>query len=505
MDADTQPDPESVLSAYDFSGGSIGRQTSFGGLIAVASQITRLMIQLAGVAILARLLDPADFGLVAMAATVAGFVSLFGDLGLSTATLQRKTLTQAMVSTLFYVGLAVALFVTVVTMLLSGVASQFYGDPRVGPLTIGLALAIPLAAAGAQHGALMARGMRWVAIQAAAITGQATGLTIAILIAWRTDLGYWALVAQVVVGQLCTLVMQWSACKWRPSMTLGIQQTFREIGFGVNLTGFGLANYFHRQIDNVMIGKRWGEAELGFYTRAYSLVALPMTMVNSAIGSAVIPLLSRHQDDSKAWRSYFLRSLSLTCFGAYGLACILTVNADGIILFVLGDSWVYSGTILFYLTFSLFPIAPMNAMGWVFISLDKSARWLRWGLFTSALFPLAYYAGLSFRSEGVAIAYSLSVAALAVPCIWYASRGTSITSADVVSAIRSPLVASVVTLAIGLLLRPVWRPMGSTISLVLGVFVTTAVFGLVSLALLFIDKQQESQRRLLWSLLKGHS
>jgi len=504
VEGNSQPEAEPVLLAYDYDGGSIGRRTSVGGAIAIASQVLKLLIQLGGLAILARLLKPADFGLVAMAATISAFVSLFGDLGLSTATLQRKAVTQTMVSTLFYLGLAVAVTITVAVAALSPLAARFYGDGRIAAIAAGLALAIPLAAAGAQQNALMARGMRWGAIQITSIGGQVAGVAVAVSIAWLTDLGYWALVAQAVAGQSCTLILQWSLCPWRPSLALDVRGTFAEIGFGANVTGFGVANYFHRQIDNVMIGKRWGESELGFYSRAYALIVLPMMVVNNAVGSAVIPLLSRVQDDAAAWRGYFVRALSLTCFGSYCVACVLTVNSHEIIDVLLGPEWDYCGTILFYLALSLFPITPMNAMGWLFISLDRSGRWFRWGLLTSVLFPVAYFAGLGFRSVGVAIAYTLAVAALAVPCIVYATKGTAITAAEIGKAVRAPLLAGAATVAAGLALRPLWQAMPHALALVAGVVATTALFGIVSVALLFIDKEQERQRRLLWSLLTGH-
>jgi O-antigen/teichoic acid export membrane protein len=182
---------------------------------------------------------------------------------------------------------------------------------------------------------------------------------------------------------------------------------------------------------------------------------------------------------------------------------VLNVNAHAIITVVLGPAWTYSGTILYYLTFSLFPIAPMNAMGWVFISLDRSARWFRWGLLTSIVFPFAYYAGLAFRSEGVAIAYSFAVLALAIPCIVYAAHNTPISAADVARATRSPLVAAATTLFICFQLNSLWAQLEPLASLAVGGVVTTLIFGLVSIALFFIDSEQGPQRNILISWWRG--
>ena len=108
-----------------------------------------------------------------------------------------------------------------------------------------------------------------------AIVAQFAGSVTAILLAWLTSLGYWALVAQTWASASVSLILLWLTCPWRPSLARNWRTIGPAVRFGAHLTGFGIVNYFHRQFDNVLIGWRWGSADLGFYTRAYALLTLP--------------------------------------------------------------------------------------------------------------------------------------------------------------------------------------------------------------------------------------
>lgn len=481
----------------------MARRTAKGGLIALSTQFLRLIIQVGGSAVLARLLAPGDFGLIAMAATVTGFVSLFSDLGLSSATIQRKNISQNVVSTLFYLGIAVGLLVTLVTVGIAFAAAAFYDDERVQVLATCMALAIPLSALGAQHGALLARGMFWFRINAITIVSQFVGTTAAILLAWFTPISYWALVAQTLLTASTSVILLWIASPWRPSLVLRFREAKEEIGFGLNLTGFSLANYFHRQADNVLIGRWWGETELGYYSRAYSLLLIPISLVNGAVGSVVMPLLSRHQDRPTEWRSYLLRALAFTCLACHGIACLLVVNSDEIISIMLGAKWAASAPIFTWLGLSLFCMAPMNAMGWVFMSMGQTKRWFHWGLFTALYFPAVFVVALPYRATGVAMAYAIAVTVIMLPCIAFAIRQAPVSLGQIIRVLRAPFIASAVTLAVMAVGKPDLTQYHPLVSLAAGVALTMLVYGVVALVLVMLDPAQKRQNETMISIIKA--
>ena len=351
----------------------LSRRTARGGVIAVVAQFCRILIQLAVAALLARLLAPSDFGLVAMATTLTAFVGMFTDLGLSAATVQQKEVGQSLVTALFYLNLAMGLFVMAVAMAAAPLAAWFFGDGRITTVVIALALSIPVAAVGAQHSALLQRGMRWGPIQWTPLVAQLAGGIAAVLLAWKCGMGYWALVAQSWVTTILTTVSMWWFCAWRPDLRVNWRGVRGALHFGLNLTGFNVINYFHRQFDNVLIGWRWGATDLGYYNRAYQLLTLPLTLVNGPVGSAVIPALSRLQEDPERWSRAYLKAFGAVNLLSAGITAVMIPTAQPMVRLLFGPGWEPTGHIFALLSISMFAATPMNTVGWVYMSLGQNA------------------------------------------------------------------------------------------------------------------------------------
>lgn len=498
------PDSSSLWLTDDGLPEALGKRTATGGALAMGAQVIRVILQIGSSAVLARLIRPADFGLFAMALTVSSFVTIFSELGLSTATVQARSLSQRTVSSLLHLSVVVAVVAMLLTILMSGAASYFYKDIRVFYLGSTLSLAVPLGAAASQHMALMGRRMMWFRINFISLFSQFLGVAIAILLAWLADLRYWALAFQIIMASAATVMLSWSMCSWRPSWIFDWNSCKAEIKFGLHMTGFSVTNYFHRQMDNVLIGWRWGAAELGFYSRSYNLLLLPLNFVSGAISQVIMPLLSRSQDNAIEWRRYFLTALSFSCFGSIGITVVLISNSDQIILFLLGPSWGYSAQIFYYLGLSTFGMAAMSPMGWVFMSLGRTDRWFRWGLITASVFPLAFLAGLPFHAIGVAKAYSLAVIVMAIPCIIYAMRDAPATALDVFAAIRAPIIAGISTILMVRLLVPAIAFIDAPlVCLLISCSVAAVIFCSSALLLLFIDPAQRQQRNVVTAIFRS--
>ena len=435
--------------AVDHLMDDLGRRTARGGAVAIASQIIKLVIQIATLAILARLLSPADFGLVAMAATVTLFVGLFADLGLAAATVQREKIDQSTISVLFYINLAAGFLAAALTIAAAPLAAWGFGDERVSGVVIALALQIPFVAAAAQHTALLRRGMRWLILNWTAIAAQFAGAAVGIGLAWKTELGYWALVAQSWVAALTGLALAWATCPWRPGRIGNWKEVRAAVTFGILLMGFNFVNYFHRQLDDILIGWRWGAAELGYYNRAYQLLLLPLTVISNPIGTAVVPALSRLQDQPQQWRRAYLDALGAVTLLSSGITAILIAVAEPLVAVLFGPDWNEAADIFRLLAISMFAATPMNAMGWVYISLGSTGRMFKWGLISTPFVVLSFFVGLPFGATGVALAYSCAVCFLMLPCMGYAAHGTPVRIVDMVWVTVPSIALGIVCAAIG--------------------------------------------------------
>lgn len=431
----------------------LGRRTANGGLIGIASQTIRMLINLATIAILARLLAPTDFGLVAMALTVTTLVSMFTDLGLSAATVQRRDISQDTVNALFYMSLAAGTTLMLVTCALAPLAAWGFGEDRVLWLIVALAIPIPLAAAAAQHNALLQRGMRWGAMQWSGLAAQLGGALVGVFLAWGTDLGYWSLVAQVWATSFIGLVLAWTVCPWRPGRVTSWNAERSALGFGLNLTGFNLLNYFHRQLDNVLIGWSYGAVELGYYTRAYSLFMIPWSLAFAPIGSAVVPALSRLNSAEERFSQYFSNAVQITYFITAPIALFMVVFSDLITSLLLGPSWSHSAAILRVLSVSMLAQPLNSAGGWLFMSTGRVDRMLRWGAFAVSIIAVGFFMGLPFGAIGVASGYALVIIVAAPFCLIYAASETSVEPRRMFKELLLPIGLAAIAAAFAICIR----------------------------------------------------
>jgi PST family polysaccharide transporter len=368
------------------------------------------------VVFMSRLLRPTDFGLVAMAWPVIGFAQLFQDLGLSQAVVQKSSITHDEISCLFWINAAVNLAIAAALVLVGPLAGAFYEDGRVGVLTSAMSLTMLVSGFGAQPGAILNRRMAFGALAAIDAAGAVCGLaaSIAWALVWPT---YWALFAGSLVAGLVPTLGQWLAAGWLPSRPRLADGWRQLVSFGAGLTGFNLANYFARNLDNVLIGRVWGNLALGLYDRAYKLLVFPLQQVNNPLARVMIPTLSRLVAEPDRYRSAYLRTLGQLLLVTLPGVAFMTATADVLIPYLLGEDWRGAVPIFQALGFAGL-LQPMNnTAGWLFISQGRGRDFMWWGIFGAITSIAAFAIGLSYGPFGVAAAYATSEF-LRTPFLW---------------------------------------------------------------------------------------
>ncbi len=428
--------------------GDIGSQTMHGSIAALSAQGIRMGLQLLTTMVLARLLTPEDFGLIAIAAVVLGFSNLFADFGLSAATVQRKELDHNTLSALFYIQLGIGFVLTVAIMATSPLFARFFDDERITLLIIAMAPTLLFQAGAAQHIALLQRRMMWLKMQGVPIIAMACGSIAAIALTLTTDIGYWALVVQIWIAAVMTCAMAWAFSLWRPGRVTDWSAAAPVVKFGLNLTGFNILNGWHRQFDNIIIGAVAGPQQLGYYSRAYGLLMLPLTAVVRPFNSAVYPAMSRLQAEPERWRRLFLSSVAaITCLTA-PLTGLLVLLADVIIPLLFGDQWEPSIDIFRVLSISMMVHPVYTAAGLLSFTLGRSRHMLYASIASTAVYTIAFVIGIEWGAIGVAASYTVAVVLIVPPWVWWSARGTSLGAMRVFGAVAPPIVAATTALAI---------------------------------------------------------
>ncbi len=412
-----------------------------GGAITVFSQGCKFVLQTGSTVVLARLLTPDDFGLIAMVTAVTGFAMMFSRLGLSDATIQKAEINHDQISTLFWINVGLCVLVASTVIALAPAVAWFYHDQRLIPVTMALGTTFIFGGLTVQHQALLQRHMRFFAIGVVEVVSMVVGVAAAI-ISGVLGAGYWSLVIMYVAMAATAAVGMWTALPWlpgRPRRRSGVREM---LGFGGNITGFNIVNYFSRNADNILIGKFVGSAALGFYSKAYGLLMMPIRQIRSPLVSVGLPGLSRLQGEAKRYKNYYLKMLQLLAFVTVPMAMFLGAYSHQVIMLVLGPQWGQAAPIFSILALAAVIQPAASTTGMIMISAGRADRYFRLGVFTSIAYVISFVAGLPGGPKGVALGYTIANYLLLIPSLAYAFRGTPVRVKDFFASIILPCAAA---------------------------------------------------------------
>jgi len=413
-----------------------------GGLARMVSQATTLLLRMGSLMIMARLLNPKDFGLVGMATAMIGVFNIFGDFGLTSAAVQRTTITGEQSSTLFWINLLVGATLSLITLAMAPFVAAFYHQQHLIAVTAVLSTAFLFNAAAIQHSALLERQMRFVTLSVLDISSLLVSTSVGIGMALH-GFGYWSLVVTSTVTPLIYMIGVWLTSRWipgRPHRHTGIDYMIR---FGGILTLNGFVMYVSSNLDKVLLGRFWGVQALGIYGKAYQLVNIPTDNLNSAAGGVVFAALSRLQGEPDSLRSYFVKGYTLVLSLTVPIAFMCESFASDIIHIFLGPKWnsaVPVFRLLAPITLGFALLTPVNGL---LASCGMVGKSLRMALIIAPLLISGYSIGLHWGPRGVALGYSAMMMLSVIPLIAWAVRGTPVSFRDVLQAIAQPLLSGI--------------------------------------------------------------
>ncbi|MGJ8667780.1 MAG: lipopolysaccharide biosynthesis protein [Patiriisocius sp.] len=414
-----------------------------GGMLTMASQSASIGIQLISTVVLARILSPEDYGVMAMVMAVTAFAGLFRDLGLSSAAIQKKDLTKAQQSNLFWLNVAMGLILTIIVASLSPLVVWFYGKPDLLWVTVTLSASFLIGSLGTQHGARLVRNMQFGRKAVATIIGALVTLVTSVLLALY-EFSYWSLVWGNLAGALATTVLLFIMSPFRPGWYTRGAGIKSMLGFGANVTAFDLVNYFHRNLDKVLIGKFLGSEMLGLYSRAYQLLMLPITAIRNPINAVAFPAMSRLKEQPEDYKKYYRKITHLMALGSMPLTAFLFISAAPLIELTLGKEWSGVTPIFSLLAITGFiqPVAGLR--GNVLLSCGHGQRYLLWGIFNAVCVCVGFLIGIRWGVIGIATSYAIVNYITLYPSLLFAFKNTPLSPRDFFGPILVPVFASIV-------------------------------------------------------------
>lgn len=445
----------------------------------LVTQGTRVVL----LVVLARLLDPEQFGLVGMIAVFTGSAAIFVDAGFSAALVQRTNVTSQHIASAFWVSSGSGLALAVLLVAASPLIARLYGEPILIPLVIASAPTFVFSGIAATPRALLQRAMNFrklalVQIVSVAIGG-ATGIGLAAIGA-----GVWSLVAMTVTLSATNAVGFWRSCD-HPIVARFDRTSSAELWrFGRNLMGFGVMNYWARQADDLLIGWRIGAEALGLYTRAYSLMLFPITQVSSILGAVMFPAMSRIQHELSRVRSAYLSAVSQIAALAFPAMVGMTSVAHDFVYVVFGPGWLAMVPILQILGLVGAVQSVSSTVGWLYLALDETRAMFRWGVAFSALAVASFVVGIRYGVIGVAVAYGIANLLATPVSVHVAGRKAGVTAGAFARAVAPAALATAIMVGALLLVERVTMPFTQAGSLAVDLSVGAASYTVAALVVM---------------------
>jgi len=422
-----------------------------GGAAALAGQAANFLLKLGSTAVLARLLTPADFGLIAMVTAVTGFVEMFKDAGLSTATVQRAEINHRQISTLFWLNVALSVLLMLVVVALAPAVAWFYGEPQLLGVTIALGAMFPLGGLTIQHNALLRRQMRFGTLAAIDVVSNFVGIAAGIAAA-AFGARYWALVAMMAVSEVAGAALVWLSCPWLPGFPRRGTGVRSMLGFGLHVSLANVLAYVQRSADNVLIGVACGAQPLGFYTRAYQLLVFPLRQISYPVNAVAIPVFCRLRDSVESFRVSCRSAVLWVASLGMPMVAFAFVDADDLVRIVLGPGWA-EAALLFRLLAPAAFFSVVYAESWVCLSEGRADRLTHIALARTAMLVPAFAIAVGWGASAVAAVFGILDPVLRVLSWMYAFRGSPIRVRDILAALWRPFVLSIASSFLLVLLR----------------------------------------------------
>ena len=373
---------------------------------AFTSQIGKQGSQFIITVILARLLSPGNFGLLGMATVFTGFASIFNDMGVSGALIQKQDADERHLSSAFWLNIMTGLAIALIFIACSGLIAQFYHMSELKPMLMILSLNYIFAPFTIIQQTILTKDMDFKTLMIRDIVAVIISGAVGIFLAYK-GFGVWSLVYQSLTYAATDGILLWTISKWRPSFIFSIAAIKDIFHFSANLTGFNIVNYFARNIDQLLIGKFLGVQALGYYSLAYKIMLYPLQNISWVIGKVMFPAFSKIQGDLQKVRLSYMGLVKITSLITFPLMALLFGIAPELVKVFFGEKWLAIIVLIRILCVCGMIQSIGTTIGNILLSQGRADLQFKMQLIGTCLVLIFVVLGLRYGVSGVAFYYTL--------------------------------------------------------------------------------------------------
>jgi O-antigen/teichoic acid export membrane protein len=381
-----------------------------------ASTVVRAGLQLLQVAVMARFLAPADYGLMAMVMVVLSYAGLFSDMGLSTAFVQRQHISHEERSSLYWLSVAVGGALMLIVMAIAPLATMFFKEPQLTPLMLLVATNFLVIALGQQLRMDAEKALNFRPVALIEISAALVGFAVAVLTAWMGWAVY-ALVVAAMTSVWLTMLLSWLvlAQGWRPAWRLRWSEVRWFVHFGGGMVLNNAINHVNSTVDLIMGGRILGASPLGLYSVPRNLMLQVQGMINPIFTRIGFPLIASIQHDKERVRQVYLKTMNLTASVNAPIYIAIAVFTPEIVLLLLGPKWTEAAPLMRVLALWGLLRSFGNPVGSLLFGLGYVRLAAKWNAGLLLIIPPVVWLGSQWGAIGIAWAMLSLMAVLFVP------------------------------------------------------------------------------------------
>lgn len=426
--------------------------------------------------VLARLLAPEAFGLLAFANVLLSVLLLGVDLGLGHALVQRDVLEPAHPSSAFWVLVPVGAALVVVCMAAAGPVASALAQPELAGVLRGLSLVLVVSALGKVPRALLRRQFAFRALAVASVVGILASAVVGIGMALR-GLGVWSLVGQQLTYEGVSVAVLWVGCDWRPRLAASRRHLRELLGFGVHVSAFQLLHLVSRRADHILVGYFLGEIALGYYSVAHRVLQVMTQVLVTTIKQVALPTFARLQADPSRLRDVLARGSALTGLVAFPTFLGTAAVAPELIALLFGSQWLPVIPLIQILAMAGIVGSITALLEMVLLATGRPAQRMRLAAIGAAVALVACGVAVRWGVTAVAAAY-VSSQVLVLPLVHRAAtRAAHAEGTGSLRSVAGPLLAAACMAGLVLAGRSLLDPaLGPAVTLALSALGGVAVY-----------------------------
>lgn len=425
------------------TGGGLAGRTVRGAFWSYGSFVLSKAVVLLATAILARLLTPREFGIVAVATLVVSFLAVVQGLGLGSALIQRRGNIDRASNVVFTLNLMLGVVLTIAVFIAAPSVAGYFHEPGAVPLLRALGLTFVVEALGSIHLVRLQRDLRFrrmfIPDAGRSIVKGAVSVGFA-----AAGMGAWSLVLGQLAGVAAGVVLAWAVMPWRPRFVVDLGLARKLIAYGLPLFGVSLMWVLSVNLDYVVIGRQLGSEELGIYTLAYRLPELLVVSLMVGVNRVIFPALATVQESRDNLRRGFLTTTHFVVLITVPISLGLAIVADPIVRVTLGSEWVDAIPVMRILAIFVLVSSMMNADGDVYKAVGRPGVLLKLAVLHIAVLIPALLIGIQYGLVGVALAHLATTIVTRVVRTAMISRFLEIPIATIASQWTSALIGGAV-------------------------------------------------------------